>query len=129
MYEGSTVGVVVPAYDEQGLVGAVIETILAFVDRIYVVDDCSTDGTWAEIQRHAATTDPVADAAFAVPDGGAASGRRVVPIRHDRNRGVGGAIRTGYRRARADGNRRHGGDGRGRPDGSRSTGSVDRAPR
>jgi glycosyltransferase involved in cell wall biosynthesis len=38
-----------------------------------------------------------------VPDGGAASARRVVPIRHERNRGVGGAIRTGYRRAYADG--------------------------
>jgi glycosyltransferase involved in cell wall biosynthesis len=103
MYKGSTVGVVVPAYNEQGFVGTVIETIPAFVDRIYVVDDCSTDGTWAEIQHHAATADPVANATFAVPDGGAASVRRVVPIRHEHNRGVGGAIGTGYRRARTDG--------------------------
>nr|WP_081638778.1 glycosyltransferase family 2 protein [Salinarchaeum sp. Harcht-Bsk1] len=28
--------------------------------------------------------------------------RRVVPIRHEENRGVGGAIKTGYQRARAD---------------------------
>lgn len=103
MREGHTVGVVVPAYNEQEFVGRVIETIPAFVDRIYVVDDCSTDGTWAEIRRHATTVDRSVDAAVTIPDGGTAFARRVVPIRHERNRGVGGAIKTGYRRARADG--------------------------
>jgi glycosyltransferase involved in cell wall biosynthesis len=50
MYKGKLIAVVVPAYNEEGFVGDVIETIPAFVDRIYPVDDCSTDGTWAEIR-------------------------------------------------------------------------------
>jgi glycosyltransferase involved in cell wall biosynthesis len=113
MYEDSTVGVVVPAYNEEGFVGRVIETVPTFVDRIYVVDDCSTDDTWAEIERHAALVNGNADADGAIPyapvsggavtDGGLTFSRRVVPIRHERNRGVGGAIVTGYRRARAEG--------------------------
>ncbi|MFP9058972.1 glycosyltransferase family 2 protein [Natrialbaceae archaeon A-chndr2] len=42
-------GVVVPAYNEAGFVGEVLETIPDFVDRVYVIDDRSTDGTWREI--------------------------------------------------------------------------------
>ncbi len=53
MYEGHTVGVVVPAYNEEGFVGEVIDTVPGYVDRIYAIDDRSTDGTWAEIRRHA----------------------------------------------------------------------------
>jgi glycosyltransferase involved in cell wall biosynthesis len=45
MYESRSVGVVVPAYNEEPFVGGVVETMPAFVDRIYVVDDRSTDGT------------------------------------------------------------------------------------
>ncbi|UPV76240.1 glycosyltransferase family 2 protein [Halorussus limi] len=112
MYEGNKVGVVVPAYNEQGFVGEVIDSIPQYVDRIYVVDDRSTDGTWREIRDHAeranATAD-TADTASAAPvaptvaDGGVGASRRVVPIRHEENRGVGGAIKTGYRRASDDG--------------------------
>jgi glycosyltransferase involved in cell wall biosynthesis len=83
MLEGKSVAVVVPAHDEETLVGATIEGIPAFVDRIYVVDDASTDATAA--------------AARAAGDG------RLEVIAHARNEGVGGAIVTGYRRAVADG--------------------------
>ncbi|MFC7237860.1 glycosyltransferase family 2 protein [Saliphagus sp. GCM10025317] len=185
MYRAHSVGVVVPAYNEEGFVGRVIETMPAFVDRVYVVDDRSTDGTWDEITRYAerATPQLVTDgngSSSAVqassdgggradrsdqpdrtaPDGGSSvasstdaetdrlpetdlssierereldrpiddhaqrseasletsdrSGQRddeaskdasttVVPIRHERNRGVGGAIKTGYQRALEDG--------------------------
>ncbi|WP_458205190.1 glycosyltransferase family 2 protein [Haladaptatus sp. NG-SE-30] len=98
MYEGKTVAVVVPAYNEEGFVGRVIDTVPEFVDRVYAIDDCSTDGTWAEIRAHAERATPVAD-------GGATSRafeQRVVPIRHEENRGVGAAIKTGYCRARED---------------------------
>ncbi|AGB39250.1 glycosyltransferase family 2 protein [Natronococcus occultus] len=106
MYRGRTVGVVVPAYDEAGFVGEVLETVPDYVDRVYAVDDRSTDRTWTAItdaatrlNREDATdrgqgTVAATDAAF---------DRRIVPIRHDRNRGVGAAIATGYRRALADG--------------------------
>lgn len=137
MYKGATVAVVVPTYNEEGLVGEVIDTVPAFVDRIYVVDDCSTDGTWAEIRQRVARTDSDAslstnsvnasgDSVNASTDGGsvetAPSGegapvlvstdsdsrdepaaRSIVAIRHETNTGVGGAIKTGYRRALADG--------------------------
>jgi glycosyltransferase involved in cell wall biosynthesis len=105
-YNGNTVGVVVPAYNEQGFVGGVIDTMPDFVDRIYVVDDCSTDGTWQEIREHAERANrAAADRHVESPlaDGGLAVSPRVVPIRHEENRGVGAAIKTGYRRAYEDG--------------------------
>jgi glycosyltransferase involved in cell wall biosynthesis len=77
--EGKTVAVVVPAYDEEALIGATVAGIPAFVDRILVVDDCSRDAT---VERAEASGDP-----------------RVLVIRHERNQGVGAAIVTGYKRA------------------------------
>ena len=79
MLEGKRVAVVVPAFDEERLVGETIRGIPEFVDRIFVVDDASRDGT-------AAAAEGVGDA-------------RVQLVRHERNAGVGAAIATGYRRA------------------------------
>jgi glycosyltransferase involved in cell wall biosynthesis len=97
MYEGHLVGVVVPAYNEEGLVGDVIRTMPAYVDRMYVVDDASTDDTYAEIERaieHAnRTRDRETDR----------WSRTAVLLRHETNRGVGGAIKTGYQQAVRDG--------------------------
>jgi len=95
MYRDSTIGVVVPAYNEEGYVRKVVETMPDFVDRVYLVDDCSTDGTLAEIESAVAekrADDPV-DGAF---------DERWVLIHHEVNRGVGGAITTGYERALED---------------------------
>jgi glycosyltransferase involved in cell wall biosynthesis len=79
MLEGKRVAVVVPAYNEERLIAETITGIPAFVDRIYVVDDHSSDGT-AEAAR--ALRDP-----------------QVEVIVHERNEGVGAAIVTGYKRA------------------------------
>lgn len=105
MYKEKRVGVVIPAYNEAPFVGEVIETVPEFVDQIYPVDDRSTDDTWAEIKRAASrvsTPDQAAPRRVAMADGGEGADR-VVPLRHDRNRGVGAAIKTGYRRAAAEG--------------------------
>jgi len=102
MYGGHTVGVVIPAYNEEAFVRETIETVPAFVDRVYAIDDASTDDTWTEITAAATAAreaDPGRD------DGARRSDRfdrRIVPIQHERNRGVGGAIKTGYLRARDD---------------------------
>ena len=94
MYRGTTVAVVVPAYNEEGFVGDVIDDLPAFVDRAYVIDDGSTDDTWNEIQEHSEARNAIHDGHFE---------RLVVPVRHDENRGVGGAIKTGYQHAREEG--------------------------
>ncbi|MFW6003480.1 MAG: glycosyltransferase family 2 protein [Halanaeroarchaeum sp.] len=93
MYRELTVGIVVPAYNEAGYVGDVIEKIPSIVDRAYVVDDGSTDATWDEIRHAAARRNVEHDGVFDA---------LVVPIRHDENRGVGAAIKTGYLRAREE---------------------------
>jgi glycosyltransferase involved in cell wall biosynthesis len=80
MLDGKTVAVVVPAYDEEKLLPETLAGIPDFVDRVYVVDDASKDGT-AEV---------------------AGSDERVRLIRHEKNRGVGAAIVTGYQQAIAD---------------------------
>jgi glycosyltransferase involved in cell wall biosynthesis len=102
MYRGKAIGVVVPAHNEASFIGAVIDTMPAFVERAYIVDDCSSDGTWDEILEHAeqATTRRVTP--FAV-DGGQELDSRVVPIRHEHQLGRGAAVKTGYRQALADG--------------------------
>ena len=121
MYRDHTVSVIVPAYNEEGLIGNVIQEMPAFVDRMYVIDDCSTDRTWEEIQTaahddaEAAIDTAVASDGFepVVPDGGEMSmleqrahvhtpSGRVVPIQHQENRGAGGAIKTGYLAALQD---------------------------
>jgi glycosyltransferase involved in cell wall biosynthesis len=67
MYENTTVGVVVPAHNEAAHIGEVIGSISSFVDRCYVVDDCSNDGTWAEIM---AQVEPNAPRPVITADGG-----------------------------------------------------------
>jgi glycosyltransferase involved in cell wall biosynthesis len=102
MYKGKSVAVVITAYNEEGFVGDVIRTLPAFVDRAYAVDDASTDGTWQEILHHAGATD--GDGRTTAASGLAPEDEPpVVPIRHEDNRGVGAAVKTGYRHALEDG--------------------------
>ena len=118
MYRDHSIGVVVPAYNEEGFVGDVIREMPDYVDRIYAVDDCSTDGTWGEIQD--AAEEDLARRARAWPEepahmvadggGGLLEERaivqspigRVVAIQHHDNRGAGGAIKSGYLAALRD---------------------------
>ncbi|ELZ98029.1 dolichyl-phosphate beta-D-mannosyltransferase [Haloferax mucosum ATCC BAA-1512] len=105
MYRGNTVGVVVPAYNEERFVGEVIDTVPSFVDRIYAVDDRSTDRTWDVIRSYATRAnkhDRNEPETPLAPDGGEQADHRVIPIRHPVNRGRGAAVKTGYERALAD---------------------------
>jgi len=106
MYCNHTLGVVIPAYNEEGFIGDVIRGMPEYVDRMYVIDDASTDGTWNEILE--AAEEDLAGSSSAsqkmVSDGGVVSERarvleqvgRVVPIQHTENTGQGGAVKTGY---------------------------------
>lgn len=73
--------IVIPAYNEQGKIGRVIMKIPRDVpDEVVVIDDCSKDNTYEE-----------------------ARALRVNVIRHERNQGVGAAIRTGIEYAITNG--------------------------
>lgn len=119
MYENHSIGVVVPAYNEAGHIGDVIRSMPGYVDSIYLVDDASTDDTWAEAlsaARDGANTavEVTAETPSAIAsDGGTDALReraevhpqvgRLLPIRHRENLGAGGAIKTGYMAALRDG--------------------------
>lgn len=45
MINNKTIAVVIPAYNEENQIGLVLETMPEFVDRIIVVNDCSSDNT------------------------------------------------------------------------------------
>jgi glycosyltransferase involved in cell wall biosynthesis len=121
MYKDCTIAVVVPAYNEEKLIGRTISTMPDFVDEIVVVDDCSTDGT-VEAVKSSTGFQPVSpspeseeidgieriDQSSEPSDGPAVTDHRspitdhrsLTLLRHDHNQGVGGAIVTGYKYAR-----------------------------
>jgi glycosyltransferase involved in cell wall biosynthesis len=82
MFEGKTVGFVVPCHNEATQIGTVIETMPEYVDRIFVVDDVSDDDTAAIVRGYVER----------MPE-------RVRLIEHEVNGGVGTAIVTGYKAA------------------------------
>jgi len=83
MYREKTIAVVVPAYNEEKLIGRVLETMAEWVDKIVVVNDASKDNTAAEVKKFEE-----------------ALGGRLILLEHKKNQGVGGAIVTGYKWAR-----------------------------
>lgn len=84
MYRNKTISVVVPAYNEQLLIIETLSTIPEYVDKIYVINDCSKDDTQKKIDEY-------------LP-----KDNRIVAIQHEVNKGVGAAIVTGYKQSRAD---------------------------
>jgi glycosyltransferase involved in cell wall biosynthesis len=85
MFQGRTVGAIVPAYNEEVLITSTINNIPSYVDRIYVINDGSTDGTRRAAEQVCQHND------------------KIVVVEHTTNRGVGAAIMTGYRKCLADG--------------------------
>jgi glycosyltransferase involved in cell wall biosynthesis len=80
LYEKSLT-VVVPAFNTGARVARVLDTLPAYVDRVVVVDDASTDDTAAHLASR--------------------TNARIEVVRHPINLGVGAAIATGYLRALA----------------------------
>ena len=81
MLSGYRIVVVVPAFNEAKKIARTLRSVPGFVDHVLVVDDCSTDSTLRIARR--------------------SQRRGLEVLAHERNRGVGAAIATGYLRARA----------------------------
>jgi len=77
--------VVMPVYNEAATVAEIVGIVLAqpCVAELVVVDDASSDGTWAVLR-------------------GLAADSRVRTVRHEVNQGKGAALRTGISHAKAD---------------------------
>jgi glycosyltransferase involved in cell wall biosynthesis len=76
-----TVAVVIPCYNVAGQLQKVLDTIPPSIDYVIPVDDCSPDGTKELIAK------------------AAQSNLRIQPVYHTENRGVGGAMVSGFRAA------------------------------
>ena len=84
MYRGKNIALVIPAYNEQKLIRPTLENVPELIDKIYVIDDGSTDNM-TEVVRECMAKDS-----------------RIELIQHDGNRGVGQAIITGYLKSSSD---------------------------
>jgi len=82
VYKEKTIAVVVPAYNEEKLIAKTISSIPELADKIIVANDGSIDRT-TEIVEEMAKSDS-----------------RICLMTHEVNQGVGGAIITGYKKAR-----------------------------
>ena len=78
-WDGERVFVVLPCFNVAGQVATAVAAVPDWVDGIVAVDDASTDDTATVL---ASLCDP-----------------RLVVVHHERNRGVGGAVTTGFERA------------------------------
>lgn len=83
MYREKTICVVIPAYQEERLIGTVIDTMPELVDCMVIVDDASTDSTAEKVREWQSKLS-----------------ERVHLIQHEQNAGVGAAIVSGYKYAR-----------------------------
>lgn len=78
MYKQKVISVVIPAYNEEKLIGKVIDSVPEYVDWIVAVNDASSDATSNVIHS-------LKDRC-----------KRLICIDHEVNQGVGGAIASGY---------------------------------
>ena len=85
MYKEKKIAVIVPCYNEETQIFRVIETMPNYVDFIVTINDYSTDKTVDVIESYIKTD------------------KRIVLLKHDLNKGVGGSIETGYVWARNNG--------------------------
>ncbi|MFC1965319.1 glycosyltransferase family 2 protein [Chloroflexota bacterium] len=79
MYNGYKLGIVIPAYNEEALIAETLKGMPTEANRVYVVDDASTDATRQIVERFV--------------------NGQVRLLSNDNNRGVGAAIAAGYKKA------------------------------
>src|SRR5215510_3217733 len=79
--EKYNIAVVIPCYRVERQIGTVLADLPLYLSHIIVVDDASPDET-ARVAMQAAQKDS-----------------RILLVRHEKNKGVGGAMVTGFRKA------------------------------
>ena len=82
MYRKNKIAVVIPCYNVSSHIEKVVKQIPEYVDHVLLIDDASKDKTSLITKNIADKID------------------RVEQISHKRNKGVGGAVKTGYQKAR-----------------------------
>ena len=85
MLDGKSISVVIPAFNEEKLIGKVFDTMPTFVDRMFVVNDGSRDRTRAIVEDYASRDE------------------RICLIDHSSNLGLGQSLIDGYIAAREEG--------------------------
>lgn len=81
MYKNQKIAVVIPAYNEQLLLPETIKGLPEYIDKIIVINDCSTDNTKEVINK------------FMESD------NRIIAINHETNKGLGQSLIDGYVRS------------------------------
>jgi glycosyltransferase involved in cell wall biosynthesis len=83
MYKGYKLAIVVPAYNEEGFIAETLRNMPPAADRVYVVNDGSTDATRQVAERF--------------------SNGQIHVLGNGHNQGVGAVIVTGYKKALEEG--------------------------
>jgi len=81
IYRENNLCVVIPTYNDENLIGSTLDLIPDYIFKIYVIDDASTDRTPEIIHKYAEKDS------------------RIMYIRHDKHKGAGSSVRSGYREA------------------------------
>lgn len=82
MYHGKKITITIPAYNEEKLIGKVLEKIPPFIDNLIIVNDGSTDNTENAVLE------------WEKKD------KRIIYIKNEKNLGVGGTITRGMNEAK-----------------------------
>jgi glycosyltransferase involved in cell wall biosynthesis len=85
MYKNKKIGISVPAHNEEHFIGNVIDTMPVYVDKIYVVNDLSTDNTEKIVKEKVKNNN------------------KLILINRSSQGGVGAAVLTGHRKGLEDG--------------------------
>ncbi|UCG69421.1 MAG: glycosyltransferase [Thermoplasmata archaeon] len=80
MYRDHTIAIIIPAYNEEKLIGKTLSNIPPFADKIIVVDDARSDSTGKSAYSFKGKLKD-----------------KLIIVRHEKNQGCGGAIITGYK--------------------------------